>query len=802
MFRRNLRFIVREPKFSLSAILMLAVGISLAGICYAVLEAAVFNAIPYEAPTRLVEVGRGNGLQDAALWRLTRVDFEKVRGRAKWFEAIGYELDSPGYLTSGATATPVVKATISPRLMDVLRVKPLLGRTFLPEDFEASASGTALLSHALWTRAFAADPGVLGKPVTVDGRVLVVVGVMPKEMRRPVTVAELWVPDQSSEIGAQAEKAGDKIVVARLRGTVSLEQAQRETAAIETDFMPGSGRQGEGDRYRYRLVSLADQFVGKTGRVLNLLLGACLLLQAAACFNVGHLMIARRLRKARDLGIQLALGSGVGRICNSVVFESVAVAFAGIALAVPLMLMALHAAGVVASNIVGVEIQPELSLSVLGFGSVLAAVSSLLCAAAPILVLRRLEVTALIGRRWQAGQLSVSATRLQESLIVLQVAIAVVLVAGLGVLVRSVYHLSTVDLGFEPNRLSYINLDSGRVRFPESAGVQEETVRRLSQLPGVASAAVGSTPLLVGGRVVFSVMVKTAQGWVNTAPAEYQAVSDAYFATLGIAVLRGRPFDRRDTTNGACVGIVNHSFASLYWPGEDAVGKEFDTSGGFGARRTCTVVGVVADARTVALSSPPEPQLYRSFRQTSASANTVVVVRFADKGQLSLAAVRRVVAEVSPTQQADMSTDLGALVRSALLPAGTRATLLLAIAVCALLLAVGGMYAATSYQLSERAGEIGIRMAMGASPVDIASLVYRRYAALGGLGGLLGAVAGVAFSHQAAAGLSGAASGGMDWSVLAVAPLTCALIVFASVAVPTRRAATLNPSDLFRDTRA
>jgi predicted permease len=793
----DLRFIVRDPKFSIPAILMLAVGVGLSGICYAVLEAAVFNAIPYDAPSRLVEIGRGGRLLEAARWRLTKADFESLRNSANWFEEIGYEVDSAGFISSDSGApTPVGKAAISPRLLNVFRVKPLLGRAFLPEDFDAAAPGTVLLSYSLWSQVFSSDPAVLGKPVTVDGTRAIVVGIMPKSMRLPVATAGLWLPDRRS--GLDDETSGDKLVVARLRGAVSLQQAQRDSELLEVKSLPGLSRTAT-DNDRYRVVSLVDQLVGKTSRILNLLLAACLLLQVAACFNVGHLMVARRLRRAGDLGVQLALGSGMGRIYRNVVFEAGAIAAAGIAVAVPVIVAALPGAGVLASNVLSAEVHPELSLSVLAFGSALAAVSTLICAAGPILVLRRIEVISLIGRRWQTGELSVSASRLQDALVVLQVSIAVLLAVTLGVLLRGVYRLSNVDLGFQAESVSYISFDGGKTRLPESAVLLDEALRRLSQLPGVASAAVGSTPLLAGGRVVYAVSVKTAQGWVNTPPAAYQSVSDAYFATLGIPFLKGRAFDRRDVPAGQCVAIVNRAFASSYWPGADAVGAEIDFSGGFGARRLCTIVGVVADSRSVGLSSPPEPEFFRSFRQIRASANTVVIVRTAQKKSVSLAAVRRVVTEIDPTQRADFSTDIGSMVRSALMPAGTRAKLLGAIALCVFLLAAGGMYATASYHLGERAREIGIRMAMGASPFDIAILVYRRYAALAGLGGLLGGIAGIAFTRQAAASLLLSPSQAIDGLALLAAPLTCTLIVLASVAIPTVRAATVNPSDLFRD---
>jgi putative ABC transport system permease protein len=420
---------------------MLAGGVAVSSVCYAVLETAVLKAIPYEAPTRLIQMGKtmrlGNGRSG-----LSRADVELLRNRAHCFEALGYEKDVPGMMTGRAGAqVPVMEAQISPGLIETFRLHPVLGRSFRPEEFGPGASGAVLLSSGFWNTAFSADPSIIGKTMTIDGKDYTVIGVMPKAVRRPVSIADVWIADATPQHGPGDAAASDLNVIARLREGLSLEDAQRELAQLRPVPVPGWERPS--DNGAFVATSFADQLVGPAGRILNLLLGACLLIQAVACFNVGQLLLARRMGKARELGIQLALGSSAARLALNVLAETILIAAAAV----------------------------------------------LVCAAFPVILLRRLDASSLISERWQRDQFALSAARLQDVLIVVQVAASVVLLAGFGLLAKSVYRLSAVSAGFNPEHLSYVMFDRGTMAFPASAADN-----RARQLGPQVSAAIELPP--------------------------------------------------------------------------------------------------------------------------------------------------------------------------------------------------------------------------------------------------------------------------------------------------------------------
>jgi hypothetical protein len=284
--------------------------------------------------------------------------------------------------------------------------------------------------------------------------------------------------------------------------------------------------------------------------------------------------------------------------------------------------------------------------------------------------------------------------------------------------------------------------------------------------------AVGSTPLLVTPGVRLKIAARDNDGeWTDGQSINLQAVSGGYFSTLGIPLLRGRTFDRRDAFGTACSVIVNHSLALLFWPGQDALGKQIDLRPGMTTRSLCTVIGVVGDARTAILASPPLPEFYLSHRQKQAAANAVVFVKTRPGGRVAPETVSQVMAEADPGWKSDFSTDLDALVRAAIVPDHTRAQLLGGLALCALLLAATGMYAAATYDLSQRTREIAIRMALGGRATDIAALVYRRYARLVLVGASMGAAAASATSRVVAAGFSLFQVSEFDPTIFSLVPL-------------------------------
>ncbi len=519
---------------------MLAAGIVLSTVCYAVLEAAVFNAIPYESPTHLVQI---------------------------------------------------------------MKKSPEMG-------------------DAYWTRAFSPDVDAVGRSLTVDGNSYAVIGVAPPQLKRPVSVADVWIADETPAEDPSTSTAGDKLIADRLRPGCSLRDAEREWSQIEPAPNTGFSRSRA---ERFFALSLVDQIVGPAARILNLLLAACLLIQLLACLNVGHLLLARRMSKCGILACKWRLDAARGGFAGTVLVEAMTVA---VGIALPLVMLSLPAAGAVTTAAIRSETHPVLSIPVLAFSIGAGLASSVVCAVVVALMLVRIEITALIRESWRFSDLTLRASRLQDVLVVVELAAAVVIMAGFGLLAKALYQLSSVSLGFRPEGLSCAVFSGGPMAFPMSAHSLEQVIDRLARLPGVESVAITSTPILTGASMKSRFDVLSDGGeWMPMPPVPVQAVSGGYFRTMGIAV-EGRSFDKRDVRGGPCVTVVNRSFAKLAWGSTDALGKRIDI-GDPGRRVPCEVIGVAADARDVSITVPPEPAVFFSHLQRRGSAFATVLIRAA-----------------------------------------------------------------------------------------------------------------------------------------------------------------------------
>ena len=512
-------------------------------------------------------------------------------------------------------------------------------------------------------------------------------------------------------------------------------------------------------------------------------------------------VLARRLNLCRNLGIQLALGCSTRDLCLEAFAEAAALASAAAILATAVLPAFLSTATIVAASAFGFPVQAALSGTVLLLAVVLAIISASLCAVFPVLLLRRVEVTSLLSQRW-GGAGTFAASKLQDALIVGQVGMAVLLMTAFGLMAKSVYRLSTVSVGFDTERLSYVVFDTAGL-LPPAVGLKvDDVLASLKRMPAVELVAVGSTPMLVTPGVALRIAVDTESGeWTERQSINLQAVSGSYFSTLGIPLLRGRTFDETDTYGRPCSAIVNRSFALRFWPGLDpaqsALGRRIDLGGGR-ASSICTVIAVVKDARTTILASPPVPEFYLSYHQKQAAANIIIFVKARPGTRVSPSLVADAMQKADPRWRAEFSTDVEALVNAAIVPGRRRAELLGAFGLVGLMFAAVGMYAAADYTVSRRSHEIGVRLALGARLFDVALFSCRRYLVLAFGGACIGVGFGLLTSRFAAAGLSLFETPGLDPGVFFLAPAISSLVVLASLTPVVIRAARINPSDLLR----
>ncbi len=778
---------------------MLAGGLAFSTSCFAILESAVFKSIPYKQPSELVQIVKRIRKLEAGFGNLSRADFALLNSRSHSFESIGYEIDAAAILTADSGRDiRVTEARISPRLMHVYGIQAVLGHGFEAGNWVPGKDGVAILSYQTWTSAFHADPDLIGKAIRIDGQEFLVMGVASEIFRHPVSVADIWIPDSSSEVSPEAQTISDKYVVARLLTQDSFLEAQKELSSLKP-VIPSTIEQT--DAGQFQPLSLTNQLIGPTRRILELLLGACLSIQVIAALNVGHLMLARRMGMARELGIQLALGSNVSALSADMLLEAFLISTAAILITIPLLLLLLPAAASLASAAIGAVIRPELSVSIIAFCVSTGLLSSLVCSSGPALLVRRLDVISLINDRWEAGPFAETASRLQDALTVIQIMAAVVLMLECGLLVKSVYNLTSVQLGFDSNDLHYVLVDNGTNNFPRSASLLHDTLLKLSQTHSFRSLAVGSTPLLSGAVMTISIAAETSDGnWRTLSQIPFQTINSSYFSTLGIPVLKGRVFTDRDVQGASCVAIVNRSFSRFVWSTDDPVGRIVDSNGGYGGKRVlCEVVGVVGDFRSVALARPASPELFFSDLQKPGALTQCIYAKVMRHSPAFMESLQRSLLMVDPTRKIVFANDIGALVDSALSPSETRMELLGGLAFAALILAAGGVYSTALYTLSRRTKEIGIRLALGASQVDIALTIYRRYLRLALTGTLMGVALGVALVDIVGRGLALLEVKEFDAGVFVIVPLLCVGTILATLTSPIARAVKCNPSSLFRD---
>lgn len=776
---RSLR---RSPAFSVPAIVMLSGGIAASLCCYAVMDAAVFRAIPYQSPQLLYQlVIRGRSM---ARSNLSGADFELVSNRSHCFESLAYEENFRAALTEkGGQTNTVLAARVSRDYFKALGLRAQLGRLPADADFRSAGTAGVVFSHALWASKFFSNKNIPGSRVTIDGEDMVVLGVLEEKVRHPVVAADVWITDIRSHVVAGDGR--NKYVIGRLRHFVPAERATQELLGLhptdEAEF-PKDVTEEE----QFELVSVVDLLVGSSSRILRALLLACLILQLLACMSVGQLLVARRVSRLREAGIRLALGSSQARLWVEALGETAALMSFACLGAVAVAYVLLPAASAAASSSLGSPVDAEFTLGVFRFLALLALGSSILCSAFPLFLLRQLDSSSLIRARWESAVGSFGATHLQDLLMMGQLAGTVVLAVSFGLLLKSMYQLNDVSLGFVHDRLSCFVLGPSKLRFPASVSCLRSALAELSRSQDVQSTAVGSVPFLSGADMKLrgAGVRKTNGAWTPLPAVLLNAVSPEYFGTLGIEVVRGRSFNEGDREAAPCVVILNRSLAQSAWPDEKGVGERLALDWSARPQRTCEVIGVVDDVRDVALARPPEPEIFTSLLQREGSLNAVIFLRAKPGRSISPQGVLKAIAGADPSREVEFASDVDELVSRAKAPGAARVKLFGAMALTALLLAAGGAYSAARFGLSLRVRELSVRLALGARPHQIVGLICRHYLRLSVSGVLLGlGISGPvlhSFAHSVAV-LDGRT---LDATVLLTASITCLVAIVASVIVP------------------
>ena len=796
------RLLRKTPGFSAVALATLALGIGATTAIFSVVDAVLLKPLPFRDPERLVAVWESNVAVTRETVFAAPWNFREWRKQVQALEALAaiHFHGLPVNLTGGPNGRmdpeEVLTERVSAGLFPLLGVNPILGRAFRADEDRPGRANFALLSHRLWQRRFGGQATIAGQSIRLDGAPYTVLGVLPAGFSVRDSGVDIWLPLALDPDDARAANLRYLEVIGRLGPGVGIERARSEMETVGIRLEAANPGLDKG--WRPVLVPLRQELAGHAEPALLTLGAAVGFLLLMACANVANLLLARGAGRRKEVAIRAALGASRGRIAAQLLSESVLLALGGGVLGTAL---ARGGIGLLArfgpANLPGLA-HAALDGRLLLFTLAVSAGVGLLFGLAPAIQASETNVNAVLTEGGRGGTAGRGGRRMRNALVVFEVALAVVVLIGAGLLMRSFVRLRAADPGFQPSGLLTFRLPlaGGRNAAPgRRAAFFQEVEDRIAALPGVRGVgAVNALPLGgLGGGTAFAVADRPAPPPDQRPMALLRTASPAYFRAMGIPLLAGRAFAVSDTAQAPPVVIVNRKLASRFWPAENPIGGRLavDAIGG----RVAEVVGVVGDVKPESLEGEAWPTIYNPYAQAPAS-TMVVVVRTGQAPRSLAAAVEREVHGLDAAQPvADVRTMEDVL---AGVLAGPRfnAALLGIFAQIAFVLAAVGIYGVISYDVSQRTHEIGIRAALGAQPAAVLKLILGQGARLAACGIALGMAAAFALTRLMA-NLLYEVKPTDAWTFSAVPLLLGAVALLASY-IPSRRAMALDPMAALR----
>jgi predicted permease len=797
--RQDVVFALRQlrlnPGFTAVAVLTLALGMGATTAIFSAVWAVVLRPLPFPEPDRLAAVSlTWRGLPSGASAG-NYLFLRERNGSLKGLAAIQYA----GFnLATEDQPERVAGARVTHDFWSVLGVRPLHGRFFVEEEDQPGRERVVVLSHRLWTRRFGADPGAVGRDVRLGGAVHQVIGVMPESFDL-TTGEELWVPIAFTPERRVMYDEHFLVPIGRLADGVSLPQAAADLERVVRDLVREHPRENTDRGVLTR--ELSARIVGPARERLFVMLGAVALVLLIACANLASLTLARGAARAREIAVRVALGAGSGRLLRQLLTESLVVSMLGAAAGLLVAHGALRA--LIALSPAGTPRleQAELDGPALLFTGALAVLSSVLVGLLPALRMMRVDVRSGLGSR---ATIDGGRLRLQRAVVAAEVSLALVLLTGAGLLIRSGINLGRVELGFDPQQLL-----TARISLPaESYAGHERPARLFEQLrerlllaPGVLAVGVSSQPSLAGGGRLSNGLIPEGRPLDprSAIDSRSQFVTPGYFEALRIPIRAGRSFTPGDRRGATKVMIVNETFARVAWPGQPAVGKRVVCcEGGPDRPDWKEVVGVAADVPSLGLGSEVSAEFYLPLDQIPVEAwdwtqrRLTVLARSSYDAAVTTAAMRRALKELDPTIPLFDVLPMEERIGRGLAQARFNTALLTALGALGLLLAAVGLYGVIAYLVSQRTREIGVRMALGATPRTVVLLVARQALALVLAGVAVGGAASLLLARSMETLLFRVSA--RDPLTLLGGVIVLAIVGTAASIVPSRRASRIDPT--------
>ena len=786
-----LRMLAKSPGFTLVAVLTLALGIGANTAIFSIVNAVLLRPLPFQDSSQLVllrETYKGVGNVSVSY-----PNFLDWRQQSHSFSAMAVVNNVAFNLSGVAQPENIGGYAVSPNFLALVGVRPVLGRDFLPGEEKPGTAPVILLSYQLWQSHLGGDPAVIGRSITLDGRSFSIVGILPPAFRL-LDRTDVLVPIGvfAADLTDRGER-GDTDVVGRLSPGVRLSQAAVEMNTITARLAAQYPQTNHG--FGAHLESFREAFSGDTRLAALVLFGAVVFVLLIACVNVANLFLVRGAARAREIALRQAFGASRGRLIRQMLTESLVLAFCGGVLGIILGAWGISSLGYLlpadSLQTMGVRMDP----SVLLYAAVIIVGVAFAFGLIPALQATRPDLQATLKEGGRSATSGSAQHRLRGALATAETALALVLLVGAGLMLKSLYHLIQVSPGFQPARVLYMEMDLRTDQYSKDPAILnfwQQVLDRVRVIPGVESAALGTVVPLTGNHRRSDI---TIEGLPTPGPGEFphpdrHNVSAAYITTMGIPLLRGRNFSDADNETAPDVALINSTMARRFWTDGDPIGKRFLWGHPGKDEKWITIVGVVADTKLYGLDNPARLEVYSPYRQLPSADMNLVVRSAMDPASLT-SAIRASVVAIDKDQPIFDVHTMQQLVDDSISTRRLTLVLLGIFSALALILAAIGIYGVMAFSVALRTQEIGIRMALGAQQKDVLRLILGQGARI--------AFFGVAIGLGAAAALARLLSS-LLFSVSTSDPITFAavsvlLLAIALLAcyVPARRALRVDP---------